>query len=54
MNPEEHSRCREGIACTGIGCRVETGKTKRKKNYSRPHPNKREGSRAVAKEGKKR
>lgn len=40
-----HSKCQEGDACQGPGCRVFTGKTKRKQNWSRPKPNKHEGTR---------
>lgn len=56
MNPEAHAaaRCREGENCTGIGCRVSTGKTKRKANHKRPKPNQHEGTRVVVQEGKKR
>ena len=28
---ESHSRCQKGVACDGAGCRVETGKTDRKR-----------------------
>lgn len=56
MNPTEHAaaRCREGADCTGIGCRVSTGKTKRKANWKRPKPNKHEGTRAVPAAPKKK
>ena len=56
MNPEKHeaARCRDGYGCTGTGCRVSTGKTKRKANHSRPKPNQHEGTRITATEGKKK
>lgn len=36
-----HERCLNGVNCTGPGCRVSTGKTARKQNFGRSHPNKR-------------
>lgn len=57
MNPLKHvkAKCREGANCTGIGCRVATGKTARKANWKRPKPNQHEGTRTTAKdEGKKK
>lgn len=41
----EAARCRDGYACTGTGCRVQTGKTKRKQNHLRPKRNKHEATR---------
>ena len=37
---ERHAKCLNGVNCTGPGCRVETGKTARKQNFARSHPNK--------------
>lgn len=58
MNPAAHeaARCQNGYGCTGEGCRVSTGKTKRKANWKRPKPNKHEGTRAavVPEKGKKK
>ena len=34
-----HRKCREGDNCTGTGCRISTGKTKRKQNWKRPRLN---------------
>jgi hypothetical protein len=45
VNIEAHKKCRENERCVGPGCRVETGKTKRKANWNRPKRNKNEGSR---------
>lgn len=47
MNPQAHedARCQNRSLCQGPGCRVYTGKTKRKANYSRPKPNQHEGTR---------
>lgn len=30
-NGGHHGRCQQGMACTGQGCRAETGKTRRKR-----------------------
>lgn len=46
-----HSKCREGDACVGPGCRIHTGKTARKKNWARPKPNKHEGTRGYVRVG---
>jgi hypothetical protein len=43
-----HERCQEGDACHGPGCRIHTGKTRRKMNWTRPKPNKHEAERASA------
>ena len=49
-----HQKCQEGDNCTGAGCRISTGKTKRKANWKRPKPNQHEGTRAsAAPDGKK-
>lgn len=50
MNPAEHinKHCQDGANCTGGGCRVSTGKTKRKANWNRPKPNKHEAFRVSA------
>jgi hypothetical protein len=40
-----HEKCQEGDACTGPGCRINTGKTRRKQNHLRPKPNQHEASR---------
>ena len=51
---DQHAKCQDGPTCKGPGCRVATGKTKHKKNWSRPKPNQHESSRDAAKaKGKK-
>lgn len=42
-----HKKCREGDNCTGMGCKVRTGKTERKQNWKRPKPNQHEGTRGA-------
>lgn len=50
MNPNQHetARCQNRGNCTGPGCRVSTGKTKRKANFARPKHNQHEGTRVTA------
>ena len=42
MNPALHekAKCDDRAGCTGPGCRINTGKTKRLRNFARPHYNK--------------
>lgn len=48
MHPQEHSKCQNGVDCTGGGCRRVTGKTARKANWNRPKANKHEGTHIAA------
>ncbi|MGE5612721.1 MAG: hypothetical protein ACM3UO_00400 [Bacillota bacterium] len=37
MNPEKHeaARCQNGRNCVGMGCRISTGKTKKKRKTTK-------------------